>query len=91
LCDDVGSDKSLNILSKSDLVIMHNPFEWFSKDAGKSTFDKISKNLKSGAHLVCLPSLESQNIEFDQWAINITPKDGPWKDELKDFSLYKAV
>ena len=68
---------------------MHNPFEWFTKDAGQAIFSKITTNFKKGANIVCLPSLESQKIDLKGWAENITPTDGPWKDELKEFSLYK--
>ena len=36
----------LELVEKSELIIMHNPFEWFTKDGGRSIFDKLTQNFK---------------------------------------------
>lgn len=70
---------------------MHNPFEWFTKDRGDSAFNKILGSLKQGANVVAMPSIESQDIDASKWLENITPTEGPWKDELDSFALYKVL
>jgi len=89
--ENIANKKGLNILSEADLVIMHNPFEWFSKEKGEKEFELMKSNFKKGAIIVTLPSIESQSISIEGWCENITPKEGPWRDELKEFSLYKAI
>ena len=89
--ENIANKKGLDILSEADLVIMHNPFEWFSKEKGEKEFELMKSNFKKGAIIVTLPSIESQSISIEGWCENITPKEGPWRDELKEFSLYKAI
>jgi len=91
LNDDISSAKSLEKLSSADLIIMHNPFEWFTKDCGKSKVSKICEKMKSGAKVVALPPIESQNINVSKWLKNVTPSEGPWKDELQSFALYNVI
>lgn len=89
--ESIVSEKGLLLLGEADLIIMHNPFEWFAKEKGQKEFKLLQRHLKKSSIIVTLPSIESQNISIDGWCENITPKDGPWKDELKEFSLYKAL
>ena len=37
-----------------------------------------------------MPAIESQKLPVDAWGVNITPKKGPWVDELKEFALYRV-
>ena len=43
---DIGSKDGLKLVSESDLIIMHNPFEWFTKDGGQSIFARLTENFK---------------------------------------------
>ena len=45
---DIGSKDGLKLITESDLIIMHNPFEWFTKDGGQVIFDRLTKNFKEG-------------------------------------------
>ena len=89
--EDITSQFSSEKLAIADLTIMHNPFEWFAKDKGSKAFKTILSKLKSGGKVISLPSIESQNIDFSKWLENITPEEGPWKDELNEFAMYKVL
>ena len=89
--DDVTSEKGLAQVEKADLIVMHNPFEWFAKDRGDSAYSAIFDRAKSGATIMTMPSLESQNLDATKWLKNATPDEGPWKDELADFALYTVL
>ena len=89
--ENIANKEGLKLLSEAELVIMHNPFEWFSKEKGEKEFELMKSHFKKGAIIVTLPSIESQSISIEGWCENITPKEGPWRDELKEFSLYKAI
>ena len=43
---DAGSKEGLKLVGEADLVIMHNPFEWFAKDGGRSIFKELTKTFK---------------------------------------------
>ena len=51
---------------------MHNPFEWFTKDGGRSIFDKLTQNFKeSFQFLIFVPTtckilFFTQKIEIRQ-------------------------
>ena len=42
-----GDKEGLALVEKADLVIMHNPFEWFSTDGGAKTFGMMTKHFKA--------------------------------------------
>ena len=44
---DAGGAEGLELIEKADLVIMHNPFEWFSTDGGAKTFGMMTKHFKA--------------------------------------------
>lgn len=88
---DVTSKKGLAQVEKADLIVMNNPFEWFAKDRGDSAYSAIFDRAKSGATILTVPSIESQNLDATKWLKNATPNEGPWKDELADFALYTVL
>jgi len=97
--EDAKSEKSKKILSKSDLTIMNNPFQWFSKDNGKADFECILKSLKPGSRvLLCHIEEKDIPVELDNYLEETTPVDpvvnGPdhaWIDELKAFRIFKVL
>ncbi|CBY08894.1 unnamed protein product [Oikopleura dioica] len=97
--DDVKSEKSKKILSKADLTIMNNPFQWFSKDNGKQDFECILKNLKAGSRvLLCHIEEKDIPVTLGDYLVETTPENpvvnGPdhaWIDELKAYRIFKVL
>ena len=88
--EDVTKKPALKKLGLADFVILHNPFEWFAKDKGACAYAKVCETLAPGAQVLSLPPIEDHGIDVSKWLENITPKTGPWKDELQDFALYRC-